>query len=217
MSMPTLDLGVLVSGNGTNLQAILDAVQDRTLDAKIRLVLSNKADAFALERARKAGVETAVVSHRDYASREQFDAAIVAALKRAGAEWIVLAGFMRVLTPTFLDAFPRRIVNIHPALLPAFPGVNAQKQALEYGVKLSGCTVHFVDSGVDTGPIIAQRVVEVRDDDEEASLAERIHREEHTLLVEVLRLIAAGRVRVTSGAPGGRARVVVEPIRERER
>jgi len=217
MSMPTLDLGVLVSGNGTNLQAILDAVQERTLDAKIRLVLSNKADAFALERARKAGVETAVVSHRDYASREQFDAAIVEALKRAGAEWIVLAGFMRVLTPTFLDAFPRRIVNIHPALLPAFPGVNAQKQALEYGVKLSGCTVHFVDSGVDTGPIIAQRVVEVRDDDEEASLAERIHREEHTLLVEVLRLIAAGRVRVTSGAPGGRARVVVEPIRERER
>jgi phosphoribosylglycinamide formyltransferase 1 len=214
--MPALDLGVLVSGNGTNLQAILDAVQDRSLDARIKLVLSNRADAFALERARKAGVETGVVSHRDHASRESFDAAIAAALQRAGAEWIVLAGFMRVLTPTFLDAFPRRIVNIHPALLPAFPGVNAQKQAIEYGVKLSGCTVHFVDSGVDTGPIIAQQVVEVRSDDDEVSLAERIHREEHALLVEVLRLIAAGRVRVTPGAPGSRARVVVEPIRERE-
>jgi phosphoribosylglycinamide formyltransferase-1 len=191
----TVDLGVLVSGNGTNLQAILDAVADGRLDARVRLVLSNKPDVGALERARRAGVPSRVISHRDYPTREAFDRELVAALNEARVEWIVLAGFMRVLSPVFLDAYQGRIINIHPALLPAFPGVNAQRQALEYGVKVTGCTVHFVDAGVDTGRIIAQRAVPVLDSDDEASLSQRIHGAEHELLVSVLVDIAAGKVR----------------------
>jgi phosphoribosylglycinamide formyltransferase-1 len=203
----SLDLGVLVSGSGTNLQAILDAVADGRLDANIRLVLSNKADAYALERAKQSGVPTRVLGHRDFPSREAFDAELVRALRDAGASLVVLAGFMRLLTPTFLRAFPGRIVNIHPALLPAFPGVHAQEQALRYGVKVTGCTVHFVDEGVDTGPIIAQRSVPVADDDDLASLTARILEQEHELLVEVLRGIADGRVDLVEGGAGSRARV----------
>jgi phosphoribosylglycinamide formyltransferase 1 len=204
--VPTLDLGVLVSGNGTNLQAILDAAAQGSLDARVRVVVSNKPGVRALERAERAGVPARVIVHRDFPSREAFDQALVRELRERGVGWVVLAGFMRVLTPVFLDAFPGRTVNIHPALLPAFPGVNAQKQALEYGVKLTGCTVHFVDGGVDTGPIIAQRAVPVLDGDDEASLSERIHREEHALLVEALRWIAAGRVE-SLARPGARPRV----------
>lgn len=191
----TLDLGVLVSGNGTNLQAILDAIAAGRLDARVRLVLSNKPQVGALERAARAGVLSRVVSHRDYPERQAFDAELVRALNEAGVQWVVLAGFMRVLTPVFLEAFKGRIINIHPSLLPAFPGLNAQRQALEYGVKVTGCTVHFVDAGVDTGPIIAQRAVPVLDADDEASLSQRIHAAEHELLVSVLIDIAAGRVR----------------------
>ena len=207
--MPPLDLGVLVSGNGTNLQAILDAIAEGSLNARVRLVVSNKAGAFALERARRAGVTALAISHRDYATREEFDSKLVHALREAGVAFVVLAGFMRVLTPVFLDAFAGKILNIHPALLPAFPGVNALGQALAYGVKLAGCTVHFVDAGVDTGPIVAQRAIAVNEDDTEDSLAERIHREEHALLVEVLRWVAEGRVRVVPGVDGGRARALV--------
>lgn len=208
--MGTLKLGILVSGSGTNLQAILDAVAEHSLDAEIRSVVSNVPNVHALERARLAGVPHQVISHRDFANRELFDQALVDTLKQAGVEWVVLAGFMRVLTPTFLLAFERHIINIHPALLPAFPGTHAQRQALDYGVKFAGCTVHFVDAGVDTGPIIAQRVVSVLDDDDEHRLSHRILEQEHQVLVEVLRWIAAGRVQVTSGA-GTRSRVIVTP------
>jgi phosphoribosylglycinamide formyltransferase-1 len=191
----TVDLGVLVSGNGTNLQAILDAIAGGRLDARVRLVISNKPGVGALDRAERAGVPSRVIAHRDHPSREAFDQELVAALNEAGATWIVLAGFMRVLTPVFLDAYKGRILNIHPALLPSFPGVNAQRQALEHGVKVTGCTVHFVDAGVDTGRIIAQRAVPVLDGDDEASLSQRIHAAEHELLVSVLVDIAAGKVR----------------------
>jgi phosphoribosylglycinamide formyltransferase-1 len=193
-----LNLGVLVSGNGTNLQAILDAVASGALAARVRCVVSNKSDAFALERARHAGVPALAISHKAFATREAFDAAVLAALREHGVDWVVLAGFMRVLTPEFLRAWAGRVVNVHPALLPSFPGVNAIARALAHGVKVTGCTVHFVDEGVDSGPIIAQRAVPVLEGDDEASLAARLHAAEHELFVSVLGDIAAGRV--TAGA-----------------
>lgn len=207
--MATLDLGVLVSGNGTNLQAILDAIAAGSLNARVRVVISNRAEAFALERARRAGVSALCIPHRDHKTRESFDTALVAALREAGASFVVLAGFMRVLSPVFLDAFAGKILNIHPALLPAFPGVDALGQALAYGVKLTGCTVHFVDAGIDTGPIVAQRAVAVKDDDTAETLADRVHREEHALLVEVLRWVADGRVHLEQSVAGGRVRALV--------
>ena len=191
----TLALGVLVSGNGTNLQAILDAVGAQTLDATVRVVISNQPGANALNRARAAGVPALPIPHREFPSREAFDAAVIAALRNAGVEWVVLAGFMRLLTPAFLQAFPQRVLNIHPSLLPAFPGAHAIRDALDYGVRITGCTVHLVDEGVDSGPILAQRALAVLDDDDEASLAERMHRAEHELYLEVLSELAAGRVR----------------------
>lgn len=189
-----LNLGVLVSGAGTNLQSILDAIAAGTLDARVKLVISNRPGVEALERARQAGVEAVTISHKEFVDREAFDHALVRALRKAGVNWVALAGFMRVLTPEFLAAFPGRIVNIHPSLLPAFPGMDAQRQAFDYGVKLTGCTVHFVDHGVDSGRIIAQRAVPVEEGDDLASLSARIHGAEHALFVEVLRDIAAGRV-----------------------
>jgi phosphoribosylglycinamide formyltransferase-1 len=206
----TLQLGVLISGTGTNLAAIISEIEAGRLDARIRLVLSNKADAGGLERATKAGVPTRVLSHRDFASREAFDGAMVEALRTAGAEWIVLAGFMRVVTPVFLDAYRDRVINIHPALLPAFPGVDAQAQAIAYGVKVSGCTVHFVDPGVDTGPIILQEVVPVLDGDDRSALAARILEREHALLLRAITLVAQGRVRIEEAPAGGRRRVKIE-------
>jgi phosphoribosylglycinamide formyltransferase-1 len=192
---------VLVSGGGTNLQALLDARDD--LGAELRVVVSNRADAFALERARRAGVEAMCLSHKDFATREDFDRALRDALLARGVELVVLAGFMRVLTPVFLDAFPDRVINVHPALLPAFPGVDAQAQALAHGVKVTGCTVHLVDAGVDTGPILAQAAVPVRDDDTVETLRARILAEEHRLLPAAVRDVAAGRVT----REGRRARV----------
>lgn len=194
MSRRRLQLGVLVSGGGTNLQSILDAVGGGALDADVRLVLSNRPKAGGLERARAAGVPALAISHRRFETREAFDAALVAALEEHGVEWVALAGFMRVLTPTFLRAFPGRVVNIHPALLPAFPGVEAQHQAWEYGVKIAGCTVHFVDDGVDTGPILGQVAVPVLDDDDAERLRQRILVEEHRLYPRVLQWLAEGRV-----------------------
>lgn len=205
----TLDLGVLVSGSGTNLGAILAAVKDGRLDARVKVVISNRENAGGLERARAAGVPTRVLSHKAYASRESFDGALVETLREAGAQWVVLAGFMRVVTPVLLDAFKDRVINIHPALLPAFPGVDAQAQAIAYGVRVAGCTVHFVDPGVDTGPIIAQAAVEVEDGDDRDKLAARILQKEHELLVRVISWIADNRVRIVEGEPGGRRRVVV--------
>jgi phosphoribosylglycinamide formyltransferase 1 len=189
-----LNLGVLVSGTGTNLQAVLDAIGAGTLDARVKVVICNRPGAQALDRARAANVRAVTIAHKDFPTREAFDLALVDALREAEVNWVVLAGFMRVLTPQFLAAYPGRIINIHPSILPAFPGMDAIKQALNYGVKLSGCTVHFVDHGVDSGRIIAQRAVPVEFGDDLASLAVRIHDAEHGLLVDVLREVAAGRV-----------------------
>lgn len=201
-------LGVLVSGSGTNLQAIIDAVAAGTLKAKIGLVISNVATAKALDRAKKARVPAIVVDHKAFPSRAAFDAAVVEVLQAHGVDCVVLAGFMRIVTPTLLDAFPNRVVNVHPALLPAFPGVHAQRQALEYGVAISGCTVHFVDAGTDTGPIIAQATVTVFDDDDEASLSARILQKEHEMLPMVLQWIVEDRV-VVEHPRGGRPRARV--------
>src|SRR5687767_14658191 len=174
LRMSRLVLGVLVSGSGTNLQAILDAIASGKLDAKVGVVLSNVPNARALDRAQAAKVPAIVVDHKAFPSRDAFDRALVEVLEAHGVRVVVLAGFMRLLTPTLLDAFPNRVINVHPALLPAFPGAHAQRQAIEYGVAVSGCTVHFVDAGMDTGPIIAQTTVPVRDEDDEASLTARI-------------------------------------------
>ena len=209
--MAILEIGVLASGTGSNLQAILDAIAAGTLDAQVRIVVSNVREAPALQRAVKAGIATVVIPHAQFPSRREFDAAIAQALDQAEAKWVVLAGFMRVLTPEFLKKFQRRVVNIHPALLPAFPGVHAQKQAFEHGVKLAGCTVHFVDEGVDSGPIIAQRAVPVLDDDSADSLAKRILEQEHLLFVDVLRWLAADRVRWVEGLSGERTKIAILP------
>lgn len=208
--MATLDLGVLVSGTGTNLGAILDAVASGRLDARVRLVVSNKPGVLALDRAAAHGVPSVVISHRAHDTREAFDAAVVAALRAAGVTTVVLAGFMRVVTPVLLGAFPDAVINVHPALLPAFPGIDAQAQALAYGVRITGCTVHLVDAGVDTGPIIAQAAVPVADGDDRDALARRILAEEHRLLVEALSWVAAGRVSVVRDG-GARPRVRIAP------
>jgi phosphoribosylglycinamide formyltransferase-1 len=205
-------LGVLVSGSGTNLQAILDATAAGKLDARIALVLSNVAGAGALERARSAGVPTAVLEHRLFPDRRAFDAAMVAALREHGVDLVVLAGFMRIVTDVLLGAFPMRVVNIHPALLPSFPGVHGPRQALAYGVRVSGCTVHFVDGGTDTGPVIAQEAVPVLEGDDEDALRLRILAKEHELLPRVLQWIAEGCVTVEP-VPGSRARVHVRGVR----
>lgn len=192
-----MNVGVLVSGSGTNLQAILDAERRGELGgARVVVVVSNVPGVRALERARAAGVAAEVLPHREFASRQAFDEAMLALLRRYGVELVALAGFMRIVTPTFLRAFPLRVVNIHPSLLPAFPGVHAQKQALDYGARISGCTVHFVDEGCDTGPILMQAAVPVRDDDDEAALTARILAEEHRIYPAALRAIAEGRVTV---------------------
>lgn len=202
-----MKLGILVSGSGTNLQAILDAVGGGTLAAEVSLVISNQSGVKAIDRAKSAGVPVQVISHRDYPDRSAFDTALVTALRSAGVTCVVLAGFMRVLTPVLLDAFPWRVVNIHPALLPAFPGVHGQRQALAYGVKIAGCTVHFVDAGTDTGPIIAQAAVPVLESDTEETLTARILKEEHRLLVAAIAAIAEGDVEVVPGEGGARPRV----------
>lgn len=199
-----------MSGSGSNLGAILAAIASGELDAEVAVVISNNPGVRALERAAEAAVPTEVLSHRDHASREAYDRALVARLRAARVEWVVLAGFMRIVTSELLDAFPDRVLNIHPALLPAFPGVDAQAQALAYGVRVTGCTVHLVDAGVDTGPILAQAAVPVLPDDDRERLAARILVEEHRLYVEVLRQIAAGRVLVEQAAGGGRRRAWIE-------
>jgi phosphoribosylglycinamide formyltransferase-1 len=201
-----LELVVLVSGSGSNLQAILDAIAAGTLDARVKLVISNVEGVRALTRATDAGVPTRVLPHRHYASRAAFDAALADVVRGAfggpEAGVVVLAGFMRLLGAGFLDAFPRRVVNIHPSLLPAFPGVDAQRQALDKGVRIAGCTVHLVDAGTDTGPILAQAGVPVLDDDDRDRLAARILAQEHRLLPAVLQWMAERRLRFdASGRP----------------
>jgi phosphoribosylglycinamide formyltransferase-1 len=198
-------LGVLASGGGTNLQAIIDRCREGSFPAEIAVVIANNPGVGALERARQAGIPARCINHRDFASREEFDAALVEALREAGIELVVLAGFMRIITKVLLDAFPLRIINIHPALLPAFPGLHVQQQAIDYGARFSGCTVHFVDGGVDTGPIIIQAVVPVLPGDTADTLAARILIQEHQIYPRAIQLLAEGRVRVT-----GRT-VAIEP------
>lgn len=187
MSGVAARLGILLSGRGSNFLALHAAVERGELPAAIALVVSNVAEAPGLARARELGLATACLSARDFANREAHEAAIVAALHSHGVEWVCLAGFMRLLSPAFLRAYPQRVLNVHPSLLPAFPGLHPQRQALEHGVKVSGCTVHFVDEGVDSGPIVVQRAVPVRDSDDEAVLAARILAEEHRAYPEALR------------------------------
>ena len=189
-------IAVLVSGSGSNLQAIIDASERGEIHCRVGVVISNKADAYGLVRARNHGIPTEVVDHRSFESREAFDARLVEVIRSAGAELVCLAGFMRVLTPVFLRAFPHRILNIHPALLPSFPGTHGPAQALRYGVRFSGCTVHFLDEGVDTGPIIVQAVVPVHEDDTEETLAARILKEEHRIYPMAIRLFLEGRLTV---------------------
>jgi phosphoribosylglycinamide formyltransferase 1 len=192
-----LRIGVLVSGSGTNLQSILDACAADQLKARVVCVISNKADAFALERAKSAGVAALHLDHRAHSGREAYDQALVATLREFGVQLVVMAGFMRIITPVLLDAFPNAVMNIHPALLPAFPGLHAQRQALDYGVKVAGCTVHLVDPGTDTGPIILQATVPVLDEDTEQTLSARIQKEEHRIYPEAIGLFAQGRLQVT--------------------
>ncbi len=189
-------LGILISGRGSNLLAIIDAIAEGRLDATIALVVSNRADAAGLERAREAGIETLYINHKDYGSREAFDRAVVAALKKREVSLVCLAGFMRLLSAEFVKAYPNAVLNIHPALLPAFPGLDAQHQAWEHGVKVSGATVHIVTPELDAGPIVLQATVPVRDDDAPAVLAERILVEEHRIYPEAIAIMLDGRWRV---------------------
>ena len=192
-----LNIGVLVSGSGSNLQSILDACQSGELKAQVACVISNKADAFALERARSAWIPALHLDHRAHAGREAYDEALVATLREFKVELVAMAGFMRIITPVLLDAFPMSVMNIHPALLPSFPGLHAQRQAMEYGAKIAGCTVHFVDPGTDTGPIIIQAAVPLLEGDTEDTLSARIQKEEHRIYPEAIRLFAEGRLKVT--------------------
>ncbi|MDO9585584.1 MAG: phosphoribosylglycinamide formyltransferase [Syntrophales bacterium] len=194
--MKKVNIGVLVSGSGSNLQAIIDRIEQGRLPAEIKIVISNNPDAYALKRCSKHGIPTRVASHLDFRKREDFDGQMASILKSYDVELVVLAGFMRVLTPAFLRAFPMKVMNIHPALLPAFPGTHVQQKALEYGVKFSGCTVHFVDEGVDTGPIIIQAVVPVYDGDTADSLSARILKEEHRIYPQAIQLYAEGKLKI---------------------
>lgn len=190
-------LGILASGRGSNLQAILDAILAERLKAKIGVVISDNPAAPALKRVKGFDIATAVVERQNYPDKHSFEQAVVAELNLHHAELVVLAGFMRILGSEFISRFPGRIMNIHPSLLPAFPGLDAQAQAIRYGVKVSGCTVHFVDEGMDTGPIILQEAVPVLDDDTEHSLAERILHVEHVLYPRAIGMYAEGRLQLS--------------------
>lgn len=193
-----LKVAVLISGRGSNLQALIDAFGPKVQDSpvSIALVLSNRPDAPGLERAAQAGLQTEIVDHKAFVTREDFDVAMDREIRAAGAEFVVLAGFMRLLTPQFVAAWRDRMINIHPALLPAFPGLDTHKRALEAGVRFHGATVHFVRHETDTGPIIAQAAVPVLPGDDESALAARVLAAEHELYPMALRLVAEARVRV---------------------
>lgn len=188
----TRRIAVLISGRGSNLQALIDAITTGRLDATIAVVIANKADAYGLERARAAGVDTLTVSHREYPTREAFETVLVRELRARDVSLVCLAGFMRLLGGTFLDAFPNAILNVHPSLLPSFPGVDAQRQAWAHGAKVAGATVHFVTGELDGGPIIRQAAVPVHDDDSPETLAARILDEEHRIYPEAVGLVLDG-------------------------
>ena len=190
------NIAVLISGRGSNLKALLEACEEGTLDANICLVVSNKKNAGGLAHAEAYGVPSRVMSHIGYESREAYENELIGVLEETGADVIVLAGFMRLLTGHFLAAFPNRVINIHPSILPAFPGVDAQRQAFEYGVRVSGCTVHFVDEGTDSGPVIDQAVVPVLPGDDRDTLAARILTQEHRILPRALSWLVSGRLEI---------------------
>ncbi len=194
--MQKLRVAVLASGNGSNLQSIIDQMRAGKLDIELVQVIANNPDAGALDRAAKAGIAHQCINHRHFTGREGFDEAVVRALVESGAELVVLAGFMRIISAVFLRAFAGRIINIHPSLLPAFAGLHVHQKALDYGAKFSGCSVHFVDGGVDTGPIIVQAVVPILPDDDADTLAARILAQEHKIYPQAIQWIAEGRVAI---------------------
>jgi len=189
-----LKIAVLVSGRGSNLQAIIDAIESGKINGKIEVVISNKEDAYALERAKRHNIEGIFIDSSSYKNKDDYDRAIITILEKKDIGLVCLAGFMRILTPYFVNKYKRRIINIHPSLLPAFPGLEAQKKALDYGVKFTGATVHFVDESVDSGPIIIQAVVPVLDTDTPEILSERILEEEHRIYPEAIKAFAEGRI-----------------------
>lgn len=191
-----INLGVLASGRGSNLQAIIDEIESGKLNAKIKVLIVDKPDAYAIERAKKHSIEHIYIDPKGFSSKDDFFIKIADELNKRGVELVILAGFMRIVRKPLIDAFPNRIMNIHPALLPSFPGLHGQKQALGYGVRISGCTVHFVDEGMDTGPIIIQAAVPVSPDDTEETLSARILKLEHKIFPEAIRLYAEGRLSI---------------------
>jgi len=189
--MAKTKLGILISGRGSNMQSIVAACEAGDVPAAVALVVSNKAEAAGIGWAREHGLATTLLSHKDFADRESHDRAVVGCLQEAGVKWVCLAGYMRLLSRAFIDAFPNRILNIHPSLLPSFPGLHGQRDALEWGVKVSGCTVHLVDLELDHGPIVVQRTVPVREDDDADGLANRILQQEHEAYPEAVRRLLA--------------------------
>ena len=203
-------IAVLVSGGGSNLQSIIDSVESGYLKIQIAVVLSNKEETYGLTRAENHGIPAEILKHGDFESREEFEARLIEILDGYGVDLVVLAGFMRVLTPLFVSHYHHRIINIHPAILPSFPGTHGQKQALDYGVRFSGCTTHFVDEGTDTGPIIIQAIVPILPDDTEESLGTRILKEEHRIFPESLKLWAERRLLIE----GRKVRILPEKSAE---
>ena len=212
-----LRLGVLASGSGSNLQSILDACAGRSIAAEVAAVICNVPGARALQRARDARVPAVLLPHQEHARREEYDARLLTELRSRGVELVCLAGFMRIVTPVLLSAFPQRVLNIHPSLLPAFPGMHGVRQALRAGVRVSGCTVHFVDEGTDSGPVLIQAAVPVLEGDTEEILAARILAQEHRIYPRAIQLVAEGRVAVEgrrvriSGPPGDAAGTLSSP------
>lgn len=191
-----MNIGILISGRGSNMLAIIKAVENGEIpNAKVSVVISDKPNAAGIEKAKSCGIETLIIERKGL-NREEHDEKILTELRKRKVEVVCLAGYMRLLSKKFIEAYPNRIVNIHPSLLPAFPGLDAQKQAIEYGVKVSGCTVHFVDEKLDHGPIILQKAVEVKDDDTPESLSARILEQEHKIYVEALKLIAENKIEI---------------------
>ena len=191
-----LNIGVLVSGRGSNLQAIINSIEEGKVEARIKLVISDNPRAYAIERCKRHRIPHRVVERRDFPSKREFEEEMVRLLKGEGVELVVLAGFMRILSGDFLKHFPNRIINIHPSLIPAFQGLHAQRRAVEFGAKFSGCTVHLVDESVDGGPVIVQAVVPLLPEDTEESLSERILKFEHRILPQTVQWFAEGRVEV---------------------
>lgn len=190
------NIGVLVSGNGSNLQAIIDAIKSGEIKAAIKVVISDKEDAFALERAKKAGIKSVYINPKNYPDKNTFELEIVKVLKENEIDLVCLAGYMRIISEVLLSSYSRRIMNIHPALLPSFPGLHGQKQALEHGAKITGATVHFVDAGCDTGPIIIQASVPVFENDTEETLSARILEQEHIIYPKAIKLFVEGKLKI---------------------